>query len=99
MHAGYDVFHTTPGKVIELLCRVCGTKCNVKRDVYEPDNFGMALAQKADLFDTFICPNTEMEWHKKAMELLMAIKKTPSKRLVELMRLDLMDLLKENGVL
>ena len=78
MQLGYEVFYTTPGKVSEMRCRVCGSICEVKRDVYGPSNFIEAISKVNDLYDLFTCPNTHQTWHEKALRLVLA---TPSKKL------------------
>jgi hypothetical protein len=52
-----------------------------------------------DVWDVFTCPHAGKAWHEKAVELAVAIDETPSKRLAALMKQDLEDLLRENGVL
>jgi hypothetical protein len=99
MRLGYEIFYTNPGKVIEMRCRVCGNNCDVKRDVYGPSNFVEAVSRTNDLYDIFTCPNANHNWHVIALKLVVAIEETPSKRMADLMKLDLEDLLKENGIL
>jgi hypothetical protein len=98
MHLGFEIFYTTPRQVDEMFCRVCGSLCEVKRDVYEPANFGMAQANISDLYDVFSCPHAGKSWHDKALKLVLAIQETPSKKMADLMLQDLKDLLKENGI-
>jgi hypothetical protein len=70
----------------------------VKRDYYGPVDSGMATVKISDLCDVFTCPHAGKDWHEKAWNPLLAIEGTPSNRLATLMRFDLDDLLKENGV-
>jgi hypothetical protein len=99
MRLGYEIFYTTPGKVSEMRCRVCGSICDVERDVYGPSNFAQAVNKINDLYDVFTCPIANRDWHAKALNLVIAIEEMPSKRVADLMKQDLEDLLKENGIL
>jgi hypothetical protein len=98
MHLHYEHFYTTPNTVETKACRVCGATCDVKRGVYTRSNFQEAVNKMADLYDVFTCPNAGKGWHEQAFRLVQAIEATPSKRVAELMQLDLQDLLRENGV-
>lgn len=99
MRLGYERFYVTPGTVEEMRCRVCGSKCHLRRDVHGPHDFISAASTASDLWDVFSCPHGGKVWHEKAVELAVAIDESPSKRLAALMRLDLEDLLRENGIL
>ena len=55
------------------------------------------MARRDHWHDKFTCPHLEEAWHEQALELVQAIENTPSKRLAELMRLDLEDILRDNG--
>jgi hypothetical protein len=98
MQQGYDIFYKTPGETDTVYCRICGALCDVKRDYFGPAGFEMAIAEISDLYDVFTCPHTGEKWHDKAVKLVLAIEETPSKRLADLMRLDLEELIKESGV-
>jgi hypothetical protein len=93
---GYDIFFAAPGKIDEIDCNVCGTKCVATRNAMGPTHWGSAVAHQDVLHDRFECPHTEEEWHGTALKLVEAIQGTPSKRLAELMRLDLEDILKDH---
>jgi len=96
---GYDIFHFKPDTVDEMHCKVCGTICLVERNVTGPTGFAEAMAKRSHLHDVFNCPNSGIPWHEQALELVLEIEKTPSKRLAELMRLDLEEILKPHGCL
>lgn len=93
---GYDVFYTEPDEVKTMHCKVCGTLCNVERSVHGPTGWIEGMAGRGHWHDKFECPHSGNPWHEQAIKLFMKIEETPSKRLAELMRLDLEDLLKEN---
>ena len=95
---GYDCFARPAGQVESMNCNVCGTECTVERNrpgIRKWYVGGTGMGQDHDLFT---CPNAEAEWHRKALELLQEIEKTPSRRVAELMALDLADVLAENGI-
>jgi hypothetical protein len=94
---GYDNFVTDRDAVREMHCRVCGSKCNVKRNDYGPTCFAAAVAKKYRYHDHFFCPHTDEGWHRKALDLVLSLENTPSKRVRELIRMDLEDLLKEKA--
>jgi len=98
MQNGVDVFFLEPGTAQEMYCRVCGSKCDVRRDVYGPTSFAMAMGQKKKLHDVFTCPHVEEAWHHQALQLQRAIEEMPSKSVANLMRQDLQELLQEQGL-
>ncbi len=98
MYKGYDVFFEKPGDVEERFCRVCGTLCKVERNRVGPTGWVAAMAKKDSLHDYFYCRYKNEGWHAQALKLVQAIEETPSKRVAELMRLDLLDLLSEHGI-
>jgi hypothetical protein len=96
---GYDVFFSEPERLDEINCKVCGSLCRVERDVLSPTGWAEAMTERGHWHDYFYCPHRDQPWHEQALELVLAIENTPSKRIAELMRLDLEDLLKEQGCL
>lgn len=98
MMKGYDIFFEKLGEVQERYCQVCGTKCKVKRDQLGATSYLGSLAKVKTPHDYFYCPYSDKDWHKQALELILAIEETPSKRIAELMQLDLIDLLEEHGI-
>jgi len=92
---GYDVFHTDPDTVDSMYCKVCGSLCNVQRSVHGPTSWIEGMGGRGHWHDEFRCPHSGHHWHDLALQLVMKIEKTPSKRLAELMRLDLEDILNE----
>jgi hypothetical protein len=96
LEKGYSYFVTDPGTEDKVECRVCGTVCDVRRDVYGPTSWATALASDLKDHDAFVCPHADEDWHDQALELVHAIEDTPSKRVAELMKLDLEDILCEH---
>ena len=94
---GYDSFYLEPDSQDEMVCKVCGTTCHVERNVIGPTGWVEGMAGRGHWHDKFQCPHRNAAWHKKALDLVMEIEKTPSKRVAELMQLDLDELLQENG--
>ena len=95
-HKGYDIIEAEPGAFESLRCRVCGATCDVKRDLPSQAGFAASPASPGKLRDVFTCPHAATEWHVQALKLVQEIERTPSKRIAELMRLDLRDLLTEH---
>ena len=93
MEHGFDIFFEEPGTVKKRRCRVCGTKCEVRRNVYGPTSFASALAKKYTYHDEFSCPHGEKEWHIVATELVSAIYVIPVRYMIRLIRQGLKDLL------
>ena len=71
MYKYYDVFYTKPGEVGEMNCRVCNTKCEVKRNVLGAGNWIEAMGQNYNYYDVFTCPHTGEEWHEQALKLVL----------------------------
>jgi hypothetical protein len=94
--AGYDFFIGEPNSGETKQCRVCGSTCRIVRDVFGPTGFVSAMAKRFTNHDEFVCSHTDEPWHDQALRLAIAIDDTPSKRLAEMMRADLEDLLREN---
>lgn len=96
LERGYSYFVTDPGTEDQVECRVCGTVCDVTRDVYGPTSWATAGASSFKCHDAFVCPHADEGWHDQALELVHAIEDMPSKRVAELMKLDLEDLIREH---
>jgi len=94
---GYDFYAYEPGEVNEVKCRVCGTICEVSRNVFGPTTFVAAMAKEFRYHDAFVCPHASQPWHEKALRLIQAIEESPSPRVAALMTLDLQELLAESG--
>ena len=80
-------------------CKVCGTLCNVDRSLCGPAGFAESMARRGHWHDRFVFPHTGKSWHDQALELMLEIEETPSKRVIELMKQGLDDLLRENRCL
>ena len=93
---GYDFFIAEPNSGEARHCRVCNAPCKAMRNVFGPTGFVSAMAKKFTYHDEFVCPHTDEPWHQKALQLAVAIDGTPSKRLADLMRADLQDILNEH---
>jgi hypothetical protein len=98
MMKGYDIFYENPGEIQERTCQVCGSIRDVKRDRMGSTGWAEGLAKRAHLHDYFRCPHAGEDWHEQALNIVMAIEETPSKRLAALMQQDLIDLLTENDI-
>lgn len=95
---GYDYFVVEPASVEVMHCSVCQTACRVERNVYGPTSFATAMAKDFRLHDIFVCPFADTPWHEQALQLVVAIEETPSKRVAQLMQQDLAELLHEQNL-
>ena len=95
---GYGLFVTEPNAYKSLECNICEAECLVERNLPAKSGFIAAMGRMDKPRDEFSCPNLEEEWHKQAVNLVLEIEKTPSKRLAQLMQQDLEDLLHENNI-
>jgi hypothetical protein len=77
-------------------CRVCETKCVVKRDSYGPTCFAAAMGGSKRKHDCFWCPYHEAEWHEQALKLVQEKGRTSSKRIAALIEQDLADIFKKH---
>ena len=93
---GYDFFIGERNSGEEKTCRVCNSHCKSTRNVFGPTGFVSTRATKVTYHDEFVCLHTDEPWHEKALQLAIAIDDTPSKRLADLMRADLQDILNEH---
>jgi hypothetical protein len=92
-HKGYDLFLVTPGSANTLTCNVCGESLTPDRNRQGPTGFVEAMAGTSRPHDAFICPFTDAPWHRRALDLILAIEATPSPRVADLMKQDLADAL------
>ena len=95
-HKGYDIFYIKQEKKEEMHCRVCGAKCEVSRDIEGAVSMATSMAGIKVKHDQFSCPNYDKDWHYKAYKLIREIEETHSKRLKELIRKDLNEILEKN---
>ncbi len=66
---GSTVFITKPGEYKELRCAVCGSICNVKRNVMGPRCYAEAVGKREGLHDKYECPHVEEDWHEECFDL------------------------------
>jgi hypothetical protein len=90
---GYDYLTTEPDQLEEWKCKVCNTPTVVTRGLYGPVSWASAIAKSFHHYDVFVCPFADDDWHHQAYRLVVAIEETPSKRIAQLMKQDLDDLL------
>ena len=92
---GVDCIILGPGEVIDVNCKICHARCKVERNmkgirVKYADISGTGLDKT---HDKFYCPKSEETWHKKGVKLYIESQRTESKRISELIKKDLDDLL------
>lgn len=96
-HKGYNSFTEKPDQVQELLCKVCGTICVVERSVHGPTGYIQAMSRRGSWHDAFKCPNSTKNWHYRALNILLEMEKTSSRRIAELMWLDMKEILEKHN--
>ncbi len=96
---GTQYLHTKPGEKAELKCPVCGTKCEVKRNCYGPTCYAEAISKRGHLHDRFTCSHGRTLWHQHARELIDQKRDCASRRLRELIELDLVETLATRTIL
>ena len=69
MQNGVDIFFFEPGSVEVMYCRICNSKCDVRRNAYGPASFAMAVGKMKKHHDVFTCPNAEKKWHSRTGKL------------------------------
>ncbi len=97
--SGSQYLHAKPGERKELNCHICGTKCNVKRNCYGPTCFAEAVGGLGHLHDRFTCPHRDEDWHHYASQLIDQKHNCASRRVRELIDLDLQETLATRSVL
>lgn len=70
---GYDLIFTPPRQRDAVPCRVCGTLCNERRDVYEGSPAVAELGPQLALHDRFECPHRRADWHREALTVVRSI--------------------------
>lgn len=85
-----------PNKVEERICGVCGSKCKIiSKNVNGPTGWAESMSGRKHLHDVYECPYYRSEAHKDAYELIREMGRTASKRVRELIKMDLDELLAE----
>ncbi len=82
--------------VEEMTCIVCGSRCSVERGVWVENR--SHVGPRTGVKDVFTCPHFGKPWHRKADTLLLEARRLNSPRLRELVKLDIVDLLRANGI-
>ena len=77
---GHDVFFPDPGKFETMHCKVCDATMDVARDCDGPTGFAAAMARRSRKHDRFVCPFTDEDWHKQALNLTREAESTSSKK-------------------
>ena len=96
--SGTQYLHAKPREKDELNCPVCGTKCNVTRNRFGPTCFTEAAGGLGHLHDRFTCPRRDEDWHHNARQLIDQKRDCTSRRVRELIELDLHETLANHSV-
>ena len=90
---GVDCFIIGPGEVRGVDCKICHTGCKVQSSIKGIRTKYISGTGLDKTHDKFYCPNSDNTWHKKSVDLYIELQRTKSKRISELIRKDLDDLL------
>jgi len=86
---GLTVFITKPSEYDEVRCEVCGSICDVTRNVMGPRCFAEAVGRKEGLHDKFECPHVEEQWHAVCFNMREELDEISSPTLREIIIKDL----------
>tara|TARA_R110002049_G_scaffold231771_1_gene404283 strand:+ start:1416 stop:1718 length:303 start_codon:yes stop_codon:yes gene_type:complete len=92
---GTQYLYAKPGERDELNCPICGTKCDVKRNCFGPTCFADSVGGLGHLHDHFTCPHQDQDWHHYASQLITEKQDCASRRVRELIDLDLQETLEK----
>ena len=62
-----------PGTKDKINCGVCGVQMDVRRNVFGPTSWAMAVGGMKRLHDAFTCSRVGEDWHKRIYELKMDV--------------------------
>ena len=88
-----------PGTCKSLKCGICDDEMNVKRNVLGPTSFVGALGGIKRLHDSFTCPNLEVDWHKKIVDLYREVRNTNSVTIKKIIREEIKNIRKTRKLL
>jgi hypothetical protein len=97
LETGYGWWFFPSQVVGQFICTVCGSACEVSRDVDGPTSWAEAMARKHHIHDRFVCPKADEPWHGHAVQLVKWIEACPSPSAADLARRDLDALLAEHA--
>ena len=92
---GLSLFFTSPGERQSMHCVLCGSRCKVKRNVYGPTSFVMAMGKLSKLHDVHECPHRDHPLHRRALEQRSLVNDLPVGSLQTLARSDFSQTLRE----
>ncbi len=85
-----DSFYVVPpGSKQEVICRACGTACDVDRDQTGPTGYLSAMAKAKIPHDHWYCPFSQEEWHRQLVRMYKESVETSSPSLASLIRADM----------
>lgn len=93
---GYTILffpHDPENASREEKCRVCGCRMTVQMGIMCSTGFASSMAGLKTNNDVFVCPDKDLDWHKKAERLHMEMERTESKSLKAMLLKDIKELL------
>ena len=90
---GADCFIFSPGEIGNVSCKICHTRCHVQRNIEGRRIKYISGTGLDKTHDKFYCPKSDNAWHKKGVKLYVESQRTESKRISELIKKDIDDIL------
>lgn len=96
----YNTGRYTPdsGECEEATCDICQTKMDVERNQVGARTFAGAMGGHKEVYDRFLCPNIEADWHKQIVALRKFIDDIPSQSLSDIIEEEIKSILKKKKV-
>jgi hypothetical protein len=77
MESGYGCWFFPPQAVRQFTCTVCGSVCEVFRNVDGPTSWAEAMARRHHVHDRSVCPRVDEPCHQDAIGFLKWIQGLP----------------------
>jgi hypothetical protein len=96
-HLGWDLFITEPDSAAKdpiRHCHVCQERMKVRQDIMGPRNWRENVAGVKTQHDEWFCVNSEEDWHRQALAILLESEKTPSAVIQNMLKQEVEQILK-----
>jgi hypothetical protein len=93
---GRNIFEPDAGTCDSMVCKVCGEKCDIQRNLGPAYGFAAAMAGHTRNYDRFTCPRSEEKWHREALVLAAEMDDLCSPTLKSIVAQDLANLVSKH---
>lgn len=90
---GIDLFRPDPGVMESCKCKACGSDMNVKRNIPSACSWAGAMAGLNRKHDLFTCPESDKNWHKQVVSLIIEQQQTKSSKLTKILQEEIDEIL------